>query len=94
MKWNAQIRVLLPAKHIPSGATVSKATGTKPYTLVRELKLFANGTESERREVVPAPNTVFLLDDTRRDSIDQIEDETVLSWHTTPEELWSHCEDD
>ena len=91
---NAQIRVLLPAWLIPTGATVSKATGTKTYTLSRGLKLYANGTEAQTREVVPAANTVFLLDLEQCGSINQFGDETVLSWYTTPEELWSETEPD
>jgi hypothetical protein len=85
---NTQIKVLLPAKFIPNGATVSKVSGTKPYVLSRGLKLYTNGTESQTRDVVPAANTVFLLDAERCESINQLGAETVLSWHTTPEELW------
>lgn len=91
---NISIKVLLLAKFIPSGAAVSKVSGTKIYTLSRGLTLYANGTEDQMREVVPAANTVFLLDTERCESINQLGDETVLSWHTTPEELWSQTDED
>jgi hypothetical protein len=91
---NTPIKVLLQAKFIPNGAKVSKVSGTKTYALSRGLKLYANGTETQTREVVPASNTFFLLDAERCGSINQFSDETVLAWHTTPEELWRETKDD
>lgn len=84
MDRDASIKVLVQAKHVPTGATVTKATGEKEYALVRSINLYAEG-RGVMRLVEPAPDTVFLVD---KATATQVSEDTIIGWRTTPEELW------
>lgn len=74
-----QVRIVLPARLIPDGQLVSKPTGTKLYTLKRELKLYGEGAKIVKEN----PDILFLLSE---DSISIVNNETPLALTVTVEE--------
>jgi len=73
------IRVLLPAHKIPEGATVTKRSGDKLYTLRRELLLYTN----EGKNVLASG--CFLCDNVG--NANQVDSELELHWVLTTNEL-------
>lgn len=54
------VRVILPVSSIPLGATVTKKTGTKPYTIKDRIRIFSPNPE-DRKEIVSTDGSRFLL---------------------------------
>jgi hypothetical protein len=86
----AILRVLLPARQIPDGATVSKPTGQKKYALRRGLVIYAEEGANRKSTVSPAAGSVFLLTEFGG-SISQHSDSSLLHWHTTLDGLIAHA---
>jgi hypothetical protein len=80
MRGHEPISVILKAAVIPDGSTVSKVTGEKQYILKRSIKLYG----SDQKEVIPDPNTVFLISE---GSVNQYPNSTKLLWITTIDNL-------
>jgi hypothetical protein len=54
-------KLILPAKEIPNNTIVTKATGTKPYRLQRELPIYSKYFEKTEIEVNFPSESVFLI---------------------------------
>lgn len=68
------LTALLPASHIPDGATVSKRTGSYRYTLTKSITLY-----SDAGKQVLLNNGNFLFNE--RGDINSIPGDTLLLWH-------------
>ena len=95
------IKVILPAGRIPQGATVTKRTGTKTYTLFDEIRIWpinATGSREEREAADPtaqvrfvkaSPGTRFLMDISRAGNASAIPMTLELIWATKESTLLS-----
>ena len=84
---HTKLRVQLAANMIPDRATVSKPTGDKLYTLVRELPVYHE--ELPRRKITPHRGNLFLVS---ADALNEISGDKPLHWHTTLDNIQMHCE--
>lgn len=82
-----EIAVLLPASDIPDGSEVSKRTGTNRFILKEEINVY--GTKKEKMEPIKIKGQnecKFLVND--RGSINVVNVDTLLLWHTDTDELY------
>jgi len=89
LDYEGEVKVLLPASAIPLGSTVTKRTGSKPYTLSDGIRVFddANRTpnnQSTRRKIEFGDGVRILVNNT---DINVIPGDQVLAWVTTFEKL-------
>lgn len=75
------MKVIVEAKHVEDGTTVTKVKGTKEYTLRRSIKIYGEN----RQEIKCDENCVFLVDSTG--NIDMISNDKELIVHVHPEDL-------
>jgi len=55
------MKLILPARHIPEGSTVTKRNGTNKYTLVRKIRIFPEKSGQAREELTAKDGCVFLV---------------------------------
>jgi hypothetical protein len=79
------MKVILKAYEIPSGKTITKPTGTKEYTLLREIKLWPQKHVEPHPDVKAKDGCVFLLDD--RGNIDIYPPDTLFAWVVDRDDL-------
>lgn len=82
LNLNSQLGLVVQAALVPDGSTVSKKTGSKPYTLRHTLKVYRDSSVGG-----PTPFEMqgcFLLSD---GSVDQINPSTELLWRVSVAEL-------
>jgi hypothetical protein len=80
-----ELRVLLPAGEIPSGATVAKRTGENRYTLSYDLMLYQEDALRKEGAQPVRVEGLFLVGE--RASITQVKPETMLHWIVTAEDF-------
>jgi len=77
------IKVILPARDIPEGSTVTKITGTKKYTISSTVKFYGG---EEKYPHVESDGTVrFLLSE--GGDVNVISHNLELKWKVSPQEL-------
>lgn len=54
--------LLIPLYLAPDGATVFKHTGTKPYTVRYEIKIYSDGPCDNKARILKADGVMFLVD--------------------------------
>jgi hypothetical protein len=84
------MKVLIQARSIPVGSTVTKKTGDKPYTLRDDVKIYGSTQEQTEalRELKADEGTRFLISQTGDISI--ISGDVELLWHVTEEVLYQY----
>jgi hypothetical protein len=86
------IRVVMQAKDIPDGATVSKKTGMLQYTVRRELRVYYDKHKDAEPTVLKAQDgAVFLVG--REGDINAYDRDTELLWFAPIEELAAMLEE-
>lgn len=81
------MRLLLRAQYVGDGATVTKATGQKKYTLRRSIKIYGENQQEIKCDV----DNVFLVDE--QGNINMIPDSTELMVYMSVEELYHNLYD-
>lgn len=81
------IRLLLRAKYIDDGATVTKPTGQKKYTLRRSIKIYGEN----QQEITCDVDNVFLVDE--QGNINMIADSTELMVYMNIGDLYYDLQD-
>lgn len=81
------MKVIVEAKYIEDGITVTKVKGTKEYTLRRSIKIYGEN----HKEINCDENCVFLVDGTG--NINMISQDTELVVHVYPEDLMYDIQD-
>ena len=71
------VKVILPARIIPLGSTVTKRTGTKEYVLRDRITVYDNG--DSKQEIIASDGAVYLSSE---GCANAIASETNLVWHT------------
>jgi hypothetical protein len=79
---SGNMRVLLGAKYILDGATVTKLNGKQKYTLRRSIKIYGENQQEIQCEV----DNVFLIDE--HGNINMISESTELMVHLSSEDLY------
>ncbi len=81
------MRIVLSAKEIPDGETVTKKTGEKEYILRHTIKIFApQGKKGEEKQVPMVIAGYFLI--SPNGDINQIVESTELMWRATASDLY------
>ena len=81
------MKVIVGAKYIEDGTTVTKVKGTKEYTLRRSIKIYGENLQ----EIKCSDECVFLVDSTG--NIDMISNDKELIVHVHPEDLMYDIEE-
>ena len=79
------IKLLLPAKRIPIGSTVTKKTGQVELTLCDSVTIYCSDGSQPRQTIKANAGAVFLRDE--RGNYNAISDETELVWTMDMEDL-------
>jgi len=89
MKTN--ITVILPAKEIPLGSTVTKRTGTYKFKLADSITIYHEG--GNKQLVTADDGNRFLLPNGDSRSISSISGQTELAWTTDTETLMQYLQE-
>jgi hypothetical protein len=83
------IKILLPAKQIPHGSTVSKKTGSYTLTLNHRVRIFVPNDISDfaAQEIQG-----FFLQGAPQADLNQIDGDTELHWHVGAEDFKDYLE--
>jgi hypothetical protein len=86
------MKVLMEVRDIPVGATVTKKTGEKIYTLRDDVKIYGSTQEQTEalRELKADEGTRFLI--SQNGDISIISGDTELLWHVDGRILFEHLE--
>jgi hypothetical protein len=88
-----ELYILVQAKYIPSGATVSMATGEKLYTLVDKLKIFHDSSLGPQETGPSLPKEIkietgrILVPKKDTATATLISPKKLLKWHVAKEDL-------
>lgn len=88
------MKVLIQARSIPVGSSVTKKTGEKPYTLRDDVKIYGATREqgeaksAEMRELKADEGTRFLI--SQNGDISIISGDVELLWHVSEETLYEY----
>lgn len=82
-----RLKLVIAAGYIPEGATVTKPTGEKEYTLTSEIKFYGEGAPEN---VKADKNIRFLV---CGPSINIITTDKELAWRVDASELRDHIEE-
>lgn len=86
-----EIAVILPARAIPNGSTVTKRTGKAEFTLVDRITIYADkNVDTKPQQIEAGPGVMFLIGP--RGGINAISDQTKLVWITNVEMLIDHLQ--
>jgi len=83
------MKLLIEAKQIPNGATVSKKTGDCVYTLRDEIKIWGTCTPENMdtlKELRSDKETRFMISE--NGNINVVSGDKELLWHASNEELY------
>lgn len=88
------LKIVLPSEYIPDGATVTKVSGQKKYTLRRVVKIYGLqlGPTCEVNSVTAAEGQCFIVSSTGDANV--VEGSTELMWHVDSNSLCAKLTED
>lgn len=88
------MKLILEAKSIPVGSTVTKKTGEKEYTIRDDIKIYGSTSPEQKetlRELKADAGTRFMV--SNDGNINIIQGDLELIWHVEPNVLYDWLSD-
>lgn len=82
------MKLILEAYQIPNDAVVTRPTGNKKYTLLREIKFYPQSNAGNQSNIEAKDGCVFLLDE--RGHIGVYPPNTFLAWVVDRDKLHTY----